>query len=324
MVSPDAPLGTTDMRKLIWAAAAAVGATLALGAAATAWAQAMPLPPGPWRATCGEARVYAQGGGKVLSARCAQRGGGSAASTLRYDICRGQIINDNGRLACARGDGGGGSPGPRPPVPRGSYRDSCNGTYMSGWTLIASCRDSSGRWNPTSLDTRTCGDRDIANLNGRLNCTGGIGGGGQLPAGSFRNSCNSAYMTGWTLNASCRDGGGRYVRATLDTRTCGQRDIANVNGRLTCTGGGGGDGASLITLCTQPDFGGRCETIDGAAPRLGRREIADRARSARVRGRWQVCSDADYRGQCAILDRDVRNLERIGYERRISSARPVR
>jgi len=318
MVSPDTLLGNKAMNKMIWAAAAAMGATLALGAAA-AWAQSLPLPPGQWRATCGEARAYAQGGGTVLSARCTQRGGSTAASTLRYDTCRGEIINDNGRLACAGGGSGGGG---GPALPRGSYRDSCNGTYMSGWTLNASCRDSSGRWNPTSLDTRTCGNRDIANLNGRLNCTGGIGGGGQLPAGSYRDSCNNAYMTGRTLNASCRDNRGRYVRTTLDTRTCGRRGIANVNGRLTCAGDGGN--AGTITLCTQPDFGGRCETIDRAAPRLGRWEIADRARSARVRGRWQACSDADYRGQCVILDRDVRNLERIGYGRRISSVRPVR
>lgn len=317
MVSPDTIPGTNHMKKMILAALAAVGAALAFGAAA-AWAQALPLPPGQWRATCGEARAYAQGGGKVLSARCTQRGGSTAASTLRYDTCRGQIINDNGRLACSGGGSGGGGGGPA--VPRGSYRDSCNGTYMSGWTLIASCRDSSGRWNSTSLDTRACGDRDVANLNGRLSCSG-IGGGGQLPPGSYRNSCNNAYMTGRTLNASCRDNRGRYVRATLDIRTCGRRDITNVNGRLTCAGDGE---ASTITLCTQPDFRGRCETIDRAAPRLGRWEIADRARSARVRGRWQACSDADYRGQCVILDRDVRNLERIGYGRRISSVRPVR
>jgi hypothetical protein len=321
MVPPQAVslLGSTTMKKMIWAALAAAGAALALGGA-VAWAQSLPLPPGAWRATCGEARAYVQGGGKVLSARCTRRGGGTVASTLRYDTCRGQIINDNGRLACSGGGGGGGS---GPAIPRGSYRDSCNGVYMSGWNLNASCRDSSGRWNRTSLDIRTCGDRDIANLNGRLSCTGGIGGGGQLPAGSYRSSCNSAYMTGWTLNATCRDNRGRYVRTTLDIRPCDRRDIANVDGRLVCNAGGGG-GASRITLCTQPDFGGRCETIDRAAPSLGRWEIADRARSARVRGRWQVCSEPDFRGQCRTLDRDVRNLERTGLGRRISSVRPVR
>ncbi len=309
------------MKKLIWTAIAAVGATLALGAAA-AWAQALPLPPGQWRATCGEARAYAQGGAKILSARCTQRGGGTAASTLRYDTCRGQIINDNGRLACSGGGGGGGGGGQA--IPRGSYRDSCNGAYMTGWTLNASCRDSSGRWNRTSLDTRTCGNRDIANLNGRLSCTGGIGGGGQLPAGSYRDTCRDAYMTGWTLNASCRDSRGRYVRATLDIRPCDRRDIANIDGRLSCTGQGGGGARGSITLCTQPDFGGRCETIDRAAPSLGRWEMADRARSARVRGRWQACSEPDFRGQCMTLDRDVRNLERTGLGRRISSVRPAR
>ncbi|HRD47653.1 MAG TPA: CVNH domain-containing protein [Caulobacter sp.] len=367
------------MSKPILAGLAAAAATIVCAVAALAQSSSLPLPPGSWRDSCGDARAYSQNGGKVLTARCTKAGGGTEISSLRYDQCRGDIANRNGRLVC-------GNPGPlppRPPVatPDGSYRQSCRNAVMISGRLHAECRDRGGAWNHTSIDPAQCRGRDIANDDGRLTCAGGgggalpegsyrqscrdarlvngtlfadcrdsrgywqrasidprscsgrdianrngrlvcAGGDSQLPPGSWRASCDQAYMSGWTLNAVCRDSRGQRVRTSINTRTCNGRDIANVNGRLTC-GGGGGGGAS-ITLCTQPNFGGRCATINRAAPSLGQWEMANRAASARVNGRWLICDQQDYRGRCVTLDRDERDLNRVSFSRRISSVRPTR
>lgn len=307
------------MKKFVLVGLAAAAASAALGVAA--WAQSsLPLPPGSWRDSCGDARAYYQNGARILSARCTKRGGGTEYSTLRYDQCRGDIANSNGRLVC-------GNPGPIPPVavPEGSYRQSCRNAYVRNGQLYAECRDRRGNWQRTSIDLASCRGRDIANIDGRLTCTGGGGGGGgQIPQGSYRASCSNAWMSGFTLNALCRDRRGAMVRTSIDIRNCNGRDIANVDGRLTCSGGGGGGGYGSITLCTQPNYGGRCATITSDARGLGPWEMANKAESARVRGRWLVCSEQDYRGRCVTLDRDERNLNRLGFGRRISSVRQTR
>lgn len=368
------------MKKPILAGLAAAAVSIVCVVTAMAQPSTLPLPPGSWRDSCGEARAFSQNGGKVLSARCSKAGGGSELSSLRYDQCRGDIANSNGRLVC-------GNPGPLPPrppvaIPDGSYKQTCRnpsitngrlyadcrdsrGTWNRSWIdpslcrgrdianidghlsctvgggavpegsykqscrnarvvlgiLNAECRDGRGAWNRTSIDPRNCSGRDIANLNGRLSCTGG---GNQLPPGSWRASCDQAYMTGSTLVATCRDSRGQRARSSLDTRTCGGRDIANINGRLTCGGGGGGGSADSLMLCTQPGYGGRCVTFTSAAPGLGRWEMSDKAQSLRVRGRWLVCSEPDYRGRCVTVDRDERDLSRVGLNRQISSLRQGR
>ena len=87
------------MKKFVLVGLAAAAASAALGVAA--WAQSsLPLPPGSWRDSCGDARAYYQNGARILSARCTKRGGGTEYSTLRYDQCRGDIANSNGRLVC--------------------------------------------------------------------------------------------------------------------------------------------------------------------------------------------------------------------------------
>lgn len=432
------------MKKFVIIGLAVAAASAAIGLAASAQ-PSLPLPPGSWRDSCGEARVTYQSGARVLSARCVNPRGGQDYSTLRYEECRGDIANNKGRLVC-------GNPGPIPPrppaalpdgsykascrdatvrdgrlyaecrnargawnrtsivpgmcrdrdianvdgelqcsgrdsqIPPGSYRQSCRDARTNGSMLYAECRDSRGVWQRASIDARTCNGRDIANNNGRLVCAGGPaaqlpngsyqqscrnaridrdrlvaecrdrrgtwisssldynncrnssrdianvdgrltcalagGGGGQLPAGSWRSSCDQAYMTGATLVATCRDSRGQRLRSSLDTRSCNGRDIANIEGRLTCSGGGSGGGFGALTLCSQPNYGGRCITVDRESASLG--DFGDRAESARVRGRWTVCEHDGFRGRCATLDRDTADLNRQGLGRMISSARPVR
>lgn len=216
------------MRTALWAALGAVGISVVLGA--TAWAQSLPLPSGSYRSSCSDARATAQRGGKLLEARCRTSNGRAESATLRYENCRGDIANMNGQLVCNIT-----APAPNPggQTPAGSYRSTCSNTMMDGPVLSASCRDSRGGTVRSSLDTRNCGGRDIANLDGRLTCAGG--GGGQIPSGSFRETCTDLAMNAQILTASCRDTRGQRARSTLDVRTCNGRDIANINGRLTCS-----------------------------------------------------------------------------------------
>lgn len=63
-------------------------------------------------------------------------------------------------------------------------------------------------------------------------------------------------------------------------------------------------------------------TIDRDEPDLARAGFNDRARSVDIRsGVWEVCTDGDYRGRCATLDRPVDNLSDIGLSGNISSVR---
>lgn len=231
------------MRTALWAALAAAGVSAVL--AASAWAQALPLPSGSYRNSCADARASYQGRDKILTAQCQKANGGREMTSLRYDSCRGDIANTNGRLTCSTsgGPGGPGGPGGGAQYPAGSYRSSCSTLTMSGSVLSATCRDSRGANVRSSLDVRNCDNRDIANLNGRLTCAGG--GGGQIPAGSYRQTCSGMSMTAQILTANCLDNRRQRVRSTLDVRTCSGRDIANANGRLTCSGGPGNGNAQL-------------------------------------------------------------------------------
>lgn len=316
------------MKTGILAALAAAGVTAVL--AASAWAQqTLPIPAGSYRSTCTDIRTTAINNSKVMNARCQKANGGYERSTLRYDNCRGDIGNNNGKLVCSTGGAG-----PQPPVPQlpaGSYKQSCTNASVRSGLLSATCKDSAGRYQNTSLRYEDCRGRDIANINGRLSCAiGGGGGGNAVPTGSYQRTCTNAYMSGTILHANCRLAIGSSTRRTsLDTRDCRGRDIGNINGQLTCSNNGGGGvppGArGVITLYTQPGFAGRSATIDRAAGSLGAWQMADRARSLQIRsGRWQVCSEPNFRGRCVTVDRNQRDLRALGLDGQISSVQPVR
>lgn len=57
-----------------------------------------------------------------------------------------------------------------------------------------------------------------------------------LPSGSYQQSCVDAQMRGTTLSASCRTTNGQQAYSSLNVSRC-NGDIANTNGRLTCSGG---------------------------------------------------------------------------------------
>lgn len=84
-------------------------------------------------------------------------------------------------------------------------------------------------------------------------------------------------------------------------------------------------GGPEIVLYDNPNFAGRSVSIDGDAPSLRYLNFNDRASSIRVvRGRWEVCLDAEYRGACQVIDADNPDMTGWSFNNRISSLRPVR
>jgi len=188
------------------------------------------LPAGSYRLSCYGAPVN----GASLSATCMDANNNRRASSINPGSCRGgDIANLNGRLSCARGNGAGSGSY----APGGSYQQTCDSAYLQGATLHARCADDSGYPRRTTINANSCRGRDIANLGGRLACAdaGWQGGNSGSPMpGSYNQSCNSAYMRGNTLYATCADSNGRYKRTELNISGCRGRDIANYGGKLSC------------------------------------------------------------------------------------------
>jgi hypothetical protein len=222
------------------------------------------------------------------------------------------------------------------PVPDGSYRRSCTDIQIGGSVLYAQCRDRAGDYQASRLRFDQCRG-DIANDDGRLTCSGATSGpgrptGGPPPSGSYQRSCTGAVMVGPVLGADCRTVRGDFVGSRLDVRPC-TGDIANIDGRLVCPGGGGGGrgpfpppaGRDSLTLYDRFGLRGRSYEVPDARFNLKGEGFNDVARSIRIegRGRWQICSDAKYRGRCEIIDRDVYDLSRIGMADVISSVRRI-
>lgn len=81
-----------------------------------------------------------------------------------------------------------------------------------------------------------------------------------------------------------------------------------------------------ITFYEADGWRGRAFTANGQVRDLSRNGFNDRASSVVVeRGQWEVCDDANFRGQCMILRRgSYETLSGMGLNNRISSVRPVR
>lgn len=174
-------------------------------------------------------------------------------------------------------------------APRGSYAQSCSGSYVNQGRLYADCRDLRGQMRETSIELARCSSSDIANDNGLLVCgreRGDYEGGGRPGGGNGHNP-------GWP--------GGP-----------GQP-------------GGPGWGNTTITVYQDANYRGRSMTFREEVPNLRNSGLNDAISSIRLsRGSWEVCEDANYRGRCQIINGDMRDLGRTGMNDRISSLRPAR
>lgn len=95
---------------------------------------------------------------------------------------------------------------------------------------------------------------------------------------------------------------------------------------LACTGQAAAQsgGASGIIFYDGLNYTGEQRDFPNAVTNLNTYGFNDRARSVAIDSRtWEVCSGANFTGRCVRLDRDSPNLDAIGLDRQISSARPV-
>lgn len=180
------------------------------------------VPPGSYKNTCSNIQV--QFG--IISAQCQKTDGSWKATQLNYKDCEGDISNQNGVLTCKH------SPKPEKPLPRGSYKQSCQNAYVEGKWLYAKCQKTNGNWSNSSIKYSDC-NKDIWNNNGVLTC----GGGSNLPKGSYKQSCKDAYVEGNWLYAKCQKNNGSWYNSSIKYSDC-NKDIWNNNGVLTCGGGG--------------------------------------------------------------------------------------
>jgi len=172
-------------------------------------------------------------------------------------------------------------------APRGSYAQSCTGSYVNQGRLYADCRDTRGRMRETSIELARCSSSDIGNDNGLLVCQGHRG----------------------DYEGAGRPGGGN----------------GNNPGGPGGSNGGPGWGETTIAVYQDANYRGRSMTFREAIPNLRNSGLNDAISSLRLgRGSWEVCEDANYRGRCQVINGDVRDLGRSGMNDRISSLRPAR
>lgn len=172
-------------------------------------------------------------------------------------------------------------------APRGSYAQSCTGSYVNQGRLYADCRDRRGNMRETSIELARCSSSDIGNDNGLLVC----------------------YNHRGDYEDNGRPGGGN----------------GNNPGWPGGPGNGGGWGNNAITVYRDANYRGQSMTFRQEVPNLRNSGMNDAISSMRLgRGAWEVCEDANYRGRCQIIDGDVSNLGRTGWNDRISSLRPAR
>ncbi|MBD7940951.1 beta/gamma crystallin-related protein [Brevundimonas guildfordensis] len=170
-------------------------------------------------------------------------------------------------------------------APRGSYTQSCTGSYVNRGRLYADCRDMRGNVRETSIELSRCSNDEIVNRDGRLAC-------GRVQ-GDFENSGRPG-----------RPGGGWN-----DDRP----------------GQGSGWNQSSITVYRDANYRGQSMSFRDEIPNLRNVGMNDAISSIRLsRGSWEVCEDANYRGRCEVVRGDVRDLRNTGMNDKISSLRPAR
>lgn len=83
--------------------------------------------------------------------------------------------------------------------------------------------------------------------------------------------------------------------------------------------------AAQVTFYEREGFRGRSFSTDRPVRNLDRQGFDDRASSAVVEaGRWQVCEDARFEGNCVVLrPGSYDSLRAMGLDNRVSSVRPV-
>ena len=115
-------------------------------------------------------------------------------------------------------------------APAGSYAQSCSNVAVTGNVLHAKCRTMAGAMVDTQLNLPCNGSID--NINGALRCTAAPQ--GNVPAGSYLQSCGGARVQNNVLYADCRRRDQSINQASFQL-PCNV-GIDNTDGVLTCAG----------------------------------------------------------------------------------------
>ncbi len=118
-----------------------------------------------------------------------------------------------------------------PRGPMGSFRDSCGDVeyHPDAQELSAQCLTLSGTRVPAQISAAECFQGDLANDDGTLRC--------EIPAGSYRQSCDPIRYRDGVLQALCtRDDGSTQVPSRLDVANACERasGVSNIDGQLRC------------------------------------------------------------------------------------------
>ncbi len=210
-------------------------------------------------------------------------------------------------------DGGG---GPQRVAPRGSFADSCSGSYVNQGRLYADCRDMRGNLRGTSIELAPCAPFDIANNDGLLVC-GNIRGEYERGNGNGNGNGNN--------NGGGNNGGGWGNGGNNGGNNGGGWGNGGNNGGNNGGGWGGNNGRSGITVYADRDYRGQSQSFRGEITDLGRSGLNDQISSIELNGgAWEVCTDAYFRGDCQVITSSTRNLNNTYLNDRISSMRPAR
>jgi hypothetical protein len=335
------------------------------------------LPRGDWRDTCINPHLSAPG---MFAAVCKSGRRGWTASVIPLAKCGTGITNVRGHLGCRKpkiveapspgaprstlpppaevADDDAADEPAAPPVapPAGPYQSKCRDIAFDGHYLSGQCSDDRGRWQDTSLDTKSCArDQVIGNDDGELVCTHRPG--QTPPTGAYQATCRDVTFDGRFVRADCKDATGTWMRAVLDTRPCEDGDeIVNEDAELICRapappappasaqrsgtampqtaapGPSSDTGpppprtapAQSLTLYDGAGFEGASKTVSGDIPDLSPIGWRNLASSLQVKGgAWEVCDQANYQGHCERVVEDAPDLADIGLSNRINSVRQL-
>jgi hypothetical protein len=195
------------------------------------------VPNGSYTQSCQDVHID----GDDLKARCQTSDGNWHNAKLDdYQKCRGDVVNDNGKLRCVNGaftpGYAGGYRGPVGVVGT-PYTQTCKDIKSHGDELEARCKNNNGDWQNTSIhDYRKCHGQ-IVNQDGALRCVAaGVGGvAANVPFGSYTQSCQNVRVNGDDLEAECSTNGGDTRHAKLDDYQKCRSDIINDDGHLRCS-----------------------------------------------------------------------------------------
>ena len=196
------------------------------------------LPNGSYTQSCQDIHVS----GDDLKARCQTASGDWHDAKLDdYQKCRGDVVNENGKLRCVNGAYAPGYPagyhGPIGVVGT-PYTQTCKDIKSHGDELEARCKNNNGDYQNTSLhDYRKCHGQ-VVNQDGALRCVAtGVAGAalGNAPFGSYTQSCQNVHVSGDDLEAECTTTGGDTRHAKLDDYQKCRSDIINDDGHLRCS-----------------------------------------------------------------------------------------